>query len=301
MSKDFDIVLEARKNIGLSDYNRDKDLKSPPGLEVISDLKYGRNNPFNLLDISYPSSKSLKEKLPVIVNIHGGGFIYGYKEVYKYYCAYLALQGFKVININYSLAPEKKFPTQLFEVNKVFDFIYKNRDKYGLDINNIFVIGDSAGAELAMHYLVIKSNPKFRALFNMEVNNLIKVKACALNCGYYDTSRWITKKTEDGFEGDVYIGKFRKFKLMPLLDAYNSINSSFPPTYLLSGYFDFLKENVIPMYKHLKERGVEVIYSIKEDEFNNDIYQHDFQVNMNLDISKKIVIEQTNFFKEHIN
>lgn len=56
-----------------------------------------------MLDVYRP--KSVEGALPVIVDIHGGGWYYGDKELNKYYCMSLVKYGFAVVNVSYRLAP----------------------------------------------------------------------------------------------------------------------------------------------------------------------------------------------------
>ena len=55
--------------------------------------------------------------IPVIVSVHGGGWGYGDKERYQYYCMSLAQQGFAVVNFSYRLASKYKFPAPLEDTN----------------------------------------------------------------------------------------------------------------------------------------------------------------------------------------
>ena len=61
------------------DRKRDKGLQTPPDVERKDNLSYGPHGKWDLLDVYYP--KGTQGKLPVIVNIHGGGWVYGTKEV----------------------------------------------------------------------------------------------------------------------------------------------------------------------------------------------------------------------------
>lgn len=62
------------------------------------------------------------EKLPVIVivSVHGGGWSYGDKERYQYYCTSLTQRGFAIVNFTYRLEPEFKYPASLEDTNLVF-------------------------------------------------------------------------------------------------------------------------------------------------------------------------------------
>ena len=59
---------------------------------------------------SVPGRTTPRSPLPVILNVHGGGWVYGTKDVYLRYCLFLAQQGFAVVDMNYHLAPKKRFP-----------------------------------------------------------------------------------------------------------------------------------------------------------------------------------------------
>ena len=78
-----------------NDAKRDAGLTTPEDIERFDDLTYGIVDPkWQKLDVYRP--KNVKGKLPVILNVHGGGWVYGDKELYQYYCMSLAQHGFAV-------------------------------------------------------------------------------------------------------------------------------------------------------------------------------------------------------------
>lgn len=81
-------VTEYRARCKKSDDERDKDLPHDiPEVERIDDLSYGSDK-WHTLDVYLP--KKTDEPFPVIINIHGGGWVYGTKETYQYYGMNLA-------------------------------------------------------------------------------------------------------------------------------------------------------------------------------------------------------------------
>lgn len=294
--------LSASKN----DFERDKNLKPLKGITIIKDLKYSYGRKYNLLDVYYPSKTN--SKLPVIVSVHGGGYVYGFKEMYFHYGLFLAKQNFAVVNFNYHLAPEKKFPTQLEEINLVLEWIIKNQDKYYFDINNVFMVGDSAGAQMLSHYMAIYSNKEFAKLFNFKVPKEIKVRAIGLNCGRYEMASAYPNHTPkvqiEHFERgsnkplNNYLGKDRE-KIYQMTQALDYINGDFPPSYILTSYYDFLKLDAKPMYDFLTSLGVECRYKLYGNE-KTKYMTHVFHVNMNLKEAKDANIDELNFFKERI-
>ena len=292
---------------GKNDKKRDKDLIPPIGVRVYKDLPYKvEADRDNLLDVYLPENTSTQ--LPVIVSIHGGGYVYGNKEIYLHYGMYLATLGFAVVNFNYHLAPKHKFPTQLTEINHVMEWIASHSTQYRMDMNNVFVVGDSAGAQMASHYLAIYSNPTFAKLFDFEVpSNIVKIRACGLNCGRYDMSSFMKPipkkemKSRTGGMGQLavdYLGR-EYYNHGKKLDVLNAITMDFPPAFVITAANDFLKECALPMHEYLKSKGVESeykCYGTKEQEYMG----HVFHVNMNLAEAKECNQDETAFFRKYM-
>lgn len=288
-----------RKMCKKSDKKRDSSLKIPESVTVIKDLPYEKGGKYNLLDINYP--KGTSQRLPVIVSIHGGGFVYGTKEVYVHYCAYLATLGFVVVNFNYHLAPGLKFPGQLGEINQVFQWIEKNADQYYMDLNNVFIVGDSAGANLCSQYANIYTNPDYAKLFDIVPPAEPKIRAIAVNCGLYsmefkNDAGNVVKS--NGLMKD-YLGKTVSAKNLERLDMMGHISASYPPTFVMTSEYDFLKDNAKPFYDFLQSKNIKSVMK-KYGEPGQEYMAHVFHVNMNLEEAKICNQEETAFFREHM-
>ena len=104
-------ALMFRHNAGKSDKIRDSRIPLPEGVTECRNISYDQYGTWSQLDVYYPNDTS--GKLATIVSIHGGGYVYGTKEIYRRYCMELARHGFAVVNFNYRLAPKWKFPTPI--------------------------------------------------------------------------------------------------------------------------------------------------------------------------------------------
>ena len=109
--------------------------------------------------VTYPEKKGTKQ--PVHIYVHGGGFVRGHNDKDDYYCAKLAhLTNNIIIDIDYRLAPEYKFPISLREIYDVTKWVYENIHELGGDPENITMSGYSAGGNLICAANMLVSDTK---------------------------------------------------------------------------------------------------------------------------------------------
>lgn len=88
--------------------------------------------------------------LPVLFNLHGGGFVLGYCEQDAPYCRRLANEAHcAVINVDYSLAPEHKFPLPVISTYEFICGVLPGFENLGLDDSRIAIGGHSAGGNIS--------------------------------------------------------------------------------------------------------------------------------------------------------
>lgn len=87
---------------------------------------------------------------PVYVNFHGGGFVLPLVELDDPLCRYLAAEaGVVVVNVDYVLAPQHRFPAPAIQAFEVVRWIAEHGDDRGWDTGRICVGGQSAGGSIA--------------------------------------------------------------------------------------------------------------------------------------------------------
>lgn len=290
-------VNELRTNMAKGDAIRDAGLVTPENIQRYDDLQYGPDPKWNLLDVY--CLKGTDSPQPTIVNIHGGGWIYGDKELYSHYCMRLAQRGFTVVNFTYRLAPEVRYPAPLEDTRDVMIWMQKNADQYFIDLNNVFLLGDSAGGQICHQVLTMLTNPKYAAMFSFKLPENFRVNACALNCGCYfiPASRLIPPKKMGGMLGS-YLPE-KHVPIIPQLKVAKYATKAFPPAFVMTAQNDYLKFMAAPLYRKLKRKGVETelhIYGTKEQK---DI-GHVFHVNCKLDLAAKCNDDECAFFRRFI-
>ncbi len=86
---------------------------------------------------------------PVVVFWHGGGWVAGDRERYRFVGATLAAQGYVAVLPDYRLYPAVRFPAFIEDGALALRWVHDHITRYGGDPSRIFVMGHSAGAHLA--------------------------------------------------------------------------------------------------------------------------------------------------------
>lgn len=282
-------VDKIREDISKIDKKKDEGLTIPDDIRIFKNLSYGDKGKWNLFDIYCPKDTIKKQK--TIVNIHGGGWIYGTKETYLFYCMSLAQRGFTVVNFNYPLAPESPFPAAIESINNMFTWIEKHGEEYFIDLDKLFIVADSAGAQLASHYLAILNSEEFQFLYSFKIPKKINIKAVALNCGIYD----IVNAKRDKLLNWYLCNEKNTDKV----NTMKYLNGDFPPSFIMTSTKDFLKEKAKPFKDVLEKLGVECVMKVYGDNDKNQL-NHVFHVNIK-DINAKMCNDdECNFFNSFL-
>ena len=226
------------------------------------------------MDICVPISYMTDEnrKYPVIVSVHGGGWFYGDKELYSHYCCLLAERGYVVVNFNYRLSPQNKYPAAIEDVAYLIRYIHENAQTLGIDMDNLYMVGDSAGAQLTANYCIIASNSDYRAKLDFFTYDLLPKKVC-LNCGAYKMAERNDNISAWYLENAVTEEQYKLF-----MDQLDYVNADFPEAYLMYSVNDDLASHTKALDEVLNKVGVAHI--TKAYGQNNPDSGHVFHMNM---------------------
>lgn len=285
-------AVRIRKEFAEGDAKRDAGLVTPESIQRFDDIQYGDDPVWNLLDVYRP--KRCAGKLPVIVIVHGGGWVYGTKEVYQFYGMSLAERGFAVVNYTYRLAPEHKFPASLEDTNSVMAWIHKYADSYGLDTEHVFAVGDSAGAHLLGMYCALCTDEQYAAHFSFKAKAAYLPKGIGMNCGAYRLfdEKGSSMRAEDG---DLMEDLLNSAEERPLVAVADLINSKFPPAFIMSAYGDFLLAQAPILEESYRMQGLPHVLRIYGSE-SKPLY-HVFHCTMQEPMAKLCNDEECAFFK----
>lgn len=286
-------ILQMRKQFKTQDDKRDAGLPTEiPEVTRIDDLSYGPDPKWNLLDIYLP--KNVTKPIPTIINIHGGGWCYGTKETYQFFGLNWAKRGFAFVNANYRLAPDVAFPKELDDVNQYVHFVAQHADKYNLDKSNVFLMGDSAGGQMAEQYVTILTNPKYRQLFDYEMTDL-KFKAVVLN----SAANFMTEPNAINGAVAGYFTPESVQKYSEQLNVEKYITKDFLPAYISTANQDFLRNSAFKMDGFLTAKNISHICKMYGDEKNPR--GHVFLINQKDELAKKANDDEMAFLKSFLN
>lgn len=280
----------------IGDLKRDLGWVPPTDVEAIENVSYGSCDKWHLLDLYRP--KDTEGKLPVLLNIHGGAWVYGDKKVYAPYCMYLATQGFAVVNASYRLAPKHTFPTPLEDVGAMVEWVVDHAEDYGLDLSNLFFVGDSAGAHLATAYTAVQLNEAYANSFpGIKVDARFVPKGLLLNCGVFDMEvEWKKQgRALTPFLTDL-LGEKPTIEAVKQMSPAQYITSGFPPVHLTTSNGDFLRKHSYRLKEVLEKKGVEVAF--KEYGEKKKPQGHVFHLNLKNKVGQECNADQLEFVKK---
>ena len=126
-------------------------------LDIIKDIPYiDDHERGHLLDIY--RRKDAGQNSPVMINIHGGGLFASYKEVNAHFNYEITKMGYTVISISYRRIPETTLWHQIDDVMAALRFIHDHADEWKINLNDLYISGDSAGALLSVFAISLNNN-----------------------------------------------------------------------------------------------------------------------------------------------
>ena len=276
---------------GGSDDKRDAGLTTPEDVVRFDDIFYGPDPDWHLLDVYRPGAAE-GGALPVIVSVHGGGWVYGDKDRYQFYCMSLAQRGFAVVNFSYRLAPKHKFPAPIEDTARVFAWVRENAAAYHFDLDRVFAVGDSAGAHTLGLYCCLCTNPAYAELMDIRPTGPCP-RAVALNCGVYRIGGGTPSLA--GRLMREYLPKKAPEDLRRRFSVPENASADFPPSFLMTCEGDFLADAAPPMAERLRELGVPVEYRYYGDPEHP--LGHVFHLDIRLEEAARCGDEECAFFR----
>ena len=148
--------------------------KKENGQYLISEICYDTEYPNSFLDVIY-SDENLETDRPTLFYFHGGGYFAGSKNMGDPLAETdataliddLCAAGYNIVNVDYALVPDCRFPVPLIQANRAFAYMLEHKNEYHLNMDNVIIMGSSAGAIMTSQLGSIITNPEYAELLGI--------------------------------------------------------------------------------------------------------------------------------------
>ncbi|MGH3349337.1 MAG: alpha/beta hydrolase [Nocardioides sp.] len=203
---------------------------------------------------------------PLLVFVHGGGFIFGDLDSHDAPCRLLAGEsGVKVLSIDYRLAPEAPFPAAYDDSIAAFRWAVEHAAELGADPSRIGVGGDSAGGNLAAEVaLAVGEACAFQLLIYPVTQSDASTRSREdLSEGFYLTSSFIAAATDNYLPAGIDRRDPRHAPLHAEIPT-----TGIAPAYVATAGFDPLRDEGEAYAAKLEAAGVKVTHKRYEDQIH---------------------------------
>jgi len=197
---------------------------------------------------------------PVMLYIHGGGWMAGSPATHSKLAKHFAAEGYLTINLDYRLAPENTFPAGYDDCIFAVKWAATNAKRWNGDGNRIAIGGDSAGGNLAAAASIALSADA----------NAPKLKAAILMYGVYDFPV-LLERAKNNQQAEMmargYLGSYFPIALPdPRVSPLRGVKTgALPPSFLICGTADELLPESKAMAEAMRRANIENELHVMEE------------------------------------
>lgn len=220
-----------------------------------------------------PKAVAADEIIPVVINVHGGGWTLHHHERDSYFGKRIAVKtGCMVIDVDYVLAPEYPYPAAIEEIEAFLDILPDKLDEWKGNPDKVIFCGQSAGGNLLG---AVSQRKKYNSGIKVIAQILCYLPADNYN-NHYGNDELSEKEICNEYYGFFYNRTFeeRKNSDVSLVFATSDDLTGVPPTDILVGGQDKLMSEGVNYYNVLKAAGIKATCKCFENS------HHSFLVNL---------------------
>jgi acetyl esterase len=198
------------------------------------------------------------QRLPVIVFVHGGGWILGSLDSADETCRRIArYSGCAVVSVDYRLAPEHPHPAAVADVCRALDELPALAAQESLDVSRIALAGESSGAHVALAATMARGTHTDSGIRGL-------LLACPPVDRMLATASWqwygdgfIPRRSQMKWMWDLYLGDHDEYLDGAPSPAAGDL-TGLPPTIVLVAEYDPLRDEGIALAQRMRDAGVAV-------------------------------------------
>ena len=203
----------------------------------------------------YVANSAAAEPGPLIVYYHGGGWAVGDLVTHDGVCRFLAANtSFRVLSVEYRLAPEHPFPEPVEDALAAFAWTAEHAELVGANPARIAVAGDSAGANLSAAVSLLTRDAEVRPAMQLLLYPVTDARGDMPSRELFADGFLLTKGDMDWFEGhyipDGCDETDPRISMMRAADL-----AGLPPAYVATAGFDPLRDEGEAYAERMREAG----------------------------------------------
>jgi len=278
-----------------------------PGIIRVQNIQYhNASEEFNVADLYFRRDIfDDGKKHPIMLYLHGGGFIKGDKDYRITNSEFFAHHGYFVFNIDYRMPPDVELDENFADIIRAFNYIEKLAKYCNIDTEKIVVSGDSSGAYMSAMLAAFANDDSLRERFGLPALNN-KPAALALMCGVFDMQKiqttpnvmGLVSKTMSmilGFKVNKDYSNTDEYEHIDYISPIKFVNENWCPAFITWSEDDILcVDQGKPMADKLKENGVRYKKFVVDGFFNN----HCYHLNMSFKIAKRCMNKCVHFLND---
>lgn len=206
-------------------------------------------------------SEAVRFDRPLLVFFHGGGWVLGHTVLNDFFCRHLAaVTDSVVLSVDYRTAPDHKFPLPVDDAQAAIKWAYKHAEAWGCSTEAIFVMGASAGGNLATVAARRLRDSSERLL----AGQILIYPVTDARMGSESYQKYADAPGLDTQSMVFFIDSYKRIPQDILDPEFSPLLaedlSELPPTLIVTAEFDPLHDEGIEYGKRLQESGVEVTF-----------------------------------------
>lgn len=277
---------------------------APTGVATVADERYG-TRPDEVLDVHRPAAAT--DPLPVVMWVHGGGWLAGSKDEAADYLRLVARDGYAVVAPDYTLAPDAHYPGPVRQLAAALTHVQQHAGRLGLDPRRIVIAGDSAGAQLAAQLAALVTTPGYADQVGVAApTSAERLRGVVLACGPYDLQRLAVGRSGIAqrlvhavlwaYSGHRHHMRDPRFATASVIDH---ISPAFPPALITVGNADSLRAHSHLLAQRLRDldRAPETVF-FPED--HTPALAHEYQFDLDTDDGRAFLERLREFLARHL-
>lgn len=290
-----------KDNSSISDVKRYE--ASRKKIQIVSQKSYPSRFNQHTYDLYLPKKRN--KPLPLLIWVHGGGFVSGDKKGVKEFATRIcADETIAVVAMNYEVAPFSLYPNQVKQVAELMTHLFNEKDS-PFDFEQVLLGGDSAGAQIAFQYAALQTNRSYAKQMAIALPQKETIKGVLSYCGplaidqlaHQTTKQWFMKFFVHTVAWSLLGTKnWKEDERLKEASIIYHLTEQFPPTYLTDGNMFSFQEQGLSFEYQLKKLGIPVNSLFFKD--NKTKVTHEYQFNYKTKEAKKCYQQTQRFIRQ---